>query len=195
MSSHAITYWKFIDQNLTCLCDPRTNLTRQIEWTNFSKKGTLWNGAEPDNYNFAIFDQQPHDLEFVKDQVFYKINETFRRNKITGWMNLYYIPEQEQQVQFRRAILKIQPQAFWYNPRAPLMRPKRTLLERENCYKERSATNFTTEERLWQMGYFENLERKYFDGDEKFINVVGNPRGAVLNYQPEVDSIVDYYEE
>jgi hypothetical protein len=40
------------------------------------------------------------------------------------------------------------------------------------------------------MGYYEKLKNKYFD-DEKFLKVVGTPRGSVLSYQPEVDNEFD----
>ena len=194
MSTVAITYWKFIDPELSLLCDPRIAITRHLEWTNLSRKDSTWSGPEPDNYNFAIFDQRPHDLKFIKDQVWYKIDDMYRRTPITGWMSVYYIPEPEQQTEFRRAIIRLQPQAFWYNAKSQPLRTKRKLLERENHHKSRSDTNFNTEERLWQMGYFENLKLKYFDGDERFIKVLGTPRGVVLNYQPEVDSneVEDY---
>jgi len=44
----------------------------------------------------------------------------------------------------------------------------------------------TTEERLYQQGYYEKFKNKYFD-DEKFLQVVGKPRGFVLNPQLEVE--------
>jgi len=195
MSTVAITYWKFIDSSLHLLCDPRIPITRHLEWTNLSRKASAWAGPEPDNYNFAIFDQQPHDLKFIKDQVWYKINDAYRRTAITGWMSVYYIPELEQQTEFRRSIIRLQPQAFWYNARAQPLRTKRNLFQRENNYKSRSDTNFSTEERLYQMGYFEDLKLKYFNDDTTYVDsLLGTPRGAVLNYQPEVDSneVEDY---
>jgi hypothetical protein len=192
MTTNAIIYWQFIDPAVTCLCDPRINITGHIDWTNPGVKPTAWSGPEPDNYNFAIFDQRPHDLEFVKDQVWYKIDQHFRRARIKGWMSVYYIAEQESIYEFRRSIIKLQPQAFWSNPRCHPLRAKRTMLERENVYKPRSNTNFSTEERLWQLGYYEKFKVKYQDDETKLFKVVGTPRGAVLNYQQEVDDQTDY---
>jgi hypothetical protein len=86
---------------------------------------------------------------------------------------------------FNREILKIQPQAVWRYDRAKLIRSKRTELQREKFHPKSKVGFLTTEERLYQQGYYEKLKNKYFD-DERFLKVVGQPRGLVLNPEPEV---------
>lgn len=179
-------YWQY-NNDCPFLFDPRINITHHIGWSNPGVKPSLWQGAEPDNYNFAIFDHSPHDLKFIEEQVWYKVDQVFLKQKIQGWMSVYYIPEQNQIHEFRQTMIKIQPWAIWSNLLTPKIRSKRTLLERENIYKPRSSTNFNTEERLWQMGYYENLKLKYHD-DEKFLKVVGTPRGDVLNHCYQEDN-------
>jgi hypothetical protein len=181
MTTNAITYWKIFDLKIKQIIDPRTELTYHVGWTNPGSKPSLWSGPEPDNYNFAIFDHRPHELKFIKDQVWYKLNQIYRRTKLNGWMSLYYTDDPELHAEIKRSIIRIQPRAFWQHPKPIPMRRKRTMMERENVYKPRSSTNFTTEERLWQLGYYENFKVKYFGDSERFAGSVGTPRGAVLN--------------
>ena len=186
------SYWQYIDHNCPPLLDPRVNITKQMAWI-MPSRATNTIGVEPDNYNLAIFNDRPCDMKFIKDQCWYKIDQTFRRNKIRGWIGVYIADTPEEQFLFNREVLVLQPRAVWRYPNARARREKRPLLERENQYKPKSATNFTTEERLYQLGYFEKLQNKYFYGDERFIKVLGTPRGCVLNpiYQSN-ESEADY---
>lgn len=186
MTTAAVTYWKILNPKIVALCDPRVKVARHLEWRDTNVKASTWAGVEPDNYNFAIFDQRPHDLAFVENQVFYKIDETYSCHRIRGWMSLYYITDANLHQEFYKSVNEIQPGAYWYYPRSRSLRTKQSIYDRENNYKRKSDVNFTTEERLWQLGYFEKLQRKYFDGDERFIKVLGTPRSAVQNYLPEV---------
>lgn len=188
-------FWKYLDPHLKGLADPRLTITRHMEWTMPMGKDSSWNGVEPDNYNLAIYDTKPHDFVFMQHQCFYRLDKHIHYKKCNGWISLYVAEERLQTILFNREILKIQPLAFWKYQGARPIRKKRTLLDRENNYSNRSHDNFSTEERLWQTGYYENMRVKYFDGDEKFIKVVGTPRGAVLNYQPEVDRYDSSLEE
>jgi hypothetical protein len=182
--------WQYIDTEVSGLVDPRLVVTKHLDWTMSSCRDTTWTGCEPDNYNFAIYDKKPHDLRFIQHQCFYYLNKTINTRKYKGWMSLYVAEEKLQAVLFNREILKLQPQAVWRYANAKPIRPRRPLLNRENNYSNRA--NFTTEERLFQQGYYEKFKSKYFD-DDKLVKVVGTPRGAVLNYQPEVDSEVEDY--
>jgi len=113
------------------------------------------------------------------------------RRTYQGWISLYVAEERLQTILFNREIIRLQPQAFWKYPKAKLIRKKKTIFDRENSYSNRS--NLTTEERLYQMGYFEKLKNKYFD-DERFLKVVGEPRGFVQDYQPEVGDQCDEFD-
>jgi len=189
MPATSSSAWKYINTSQAKLPDPRIEIAKQMAWivpTNL--KNTPWMGVEPDNYNFAVFDDRPHDLKFIMHQCFYKLDRPFLRRRIQGWVSMYVAEERLQTILFNREVLKIQPRAVWRYPTAKLIREKRPLLEREPVYSNRAQDNFTAEERLYQLGYYEKLKNKYFDGDEKFIKVVGTPRACVLNYLPEVDS-------
>lgn len=183
--------WKFIDTSINRLPDPRVSIAVLTAWAPVKSDNRQRPGVEPDNYNFAVFDKQPHDLKFVEHSAFY----LSQNHGLTGWFSVYVVEERLQAVLFNREMLRIQPQAIWRYSRAKPVRPVKPILT-ENV-NGLNKHNMTPEERLWSMGYYENLQRKYFDGDEKFIKVLGEPRGFVLNYQPEVDDSGDsnYLEE
>lgn len=186
------SHWQYIDKNCPTLLDPRLKIVQQTNWQSTNKETSLF-GIEPNNYNFAIYDNRPHDIKFIKDQCWYKIDQIFRRDKIKGWISVYVIQDRDLTIRFNQEIIKIQPRAVWRYDKFKPVKPRRPLLERENAHKPRSDTNFNTEERLWQLGYFEKLQNKYFYDNDRFVEVVGTPRGAVLNpiYQ-EDDSEADY---
>jgi hypothetical protein len=179
--------WQFIDSTVNRLPDPRVSIAVLSAWTPLKTDNRQNNGVEPDNYNFAVYDDKPHDLKFIENSVFYKSNH----QGLTGWFSLYIAEERSQATLFNQAIIKLQPRAVWRYSRAKPIRPVKTILPKERDQRIRTA-GLTAEERLWQQGYFTNLQHKYFDGDEKFIRVVGEPRGLVLDLQPEVDDQTDY---
>jgi hypothetical protein len=178
--------WQFIDTTINRLPDPRVSIAVLSAWTPLKTDNRQSVGVEPDNYNFAVFDSQAHDLKFIENSVFYKSHH----QGISGWFSLYVAEERLQATLFNREMLKIQPQAVWRYSRAKPIRPIKPLLQKDA--NGANKHNMTAEERLWQQGYYTNLQHKYFDGDEKFIKVVGKPRGLVLDHQPEVDDQTDY---
>jgi len=177
--------WQFIDSSIDRLPDPRVSIAVLSGWAPLKSDSRQSTGVEPDNFNFAVFDQHPHDLKFIENSVFYKSQHSI----IPGWFSLYVAEEKSQVVLFNREMLKIQPRAVWRYSRAKPVRPIIPLLQREKTCNNKHY--ITVEERLWQQGYYTNLQHKYFDGDEKFIRVVGKPRGFVLDLQPEVED-TDY---
>jgi len=112
------------------------------------------------------------------------LDQNIKRQRVIGWFSLYVAEERLQSILFNREILKIQPQAVWRYPRAKPIRPKRTQLQRERFHVKKEAGYLTTEERLYQQGYYEKFRTKYFD-DEALFKVVGMPRGIVQNPEPE----------
>ena len=178
-------HWQYIKNDCTPLPDPRFAVVRHMAWQMPPPTGlTLYAGAEPDNYNLGIFDTRPHDLMFIQHQCWYKIDQMFKRKRVVGWIGLYVAEERLQTILFNKEILKLQPPAVWRFDRAKPIRTKRTELQRERVYINRSNERLTTEERLYQQGYYEKFKNKYFD-DEQFLKVVGTPRGIVLNPIPE----------
>jgi hypothetical protein len=175
--------WQFIDNSIDRLPDPRVSIAVLSAWAPLKSNNRQSTGVEPDNYNFAVFDSRPHDLKFIENSTFY-ISEHLG---LTGWFSVYVAEEKLQAVLFNREMLKLQPRAVWRYSRAQPVRPMMPLLQREKTCNNKHY--ITTEERLWQQGYYENLQRKYFDGDERFLKVVGKPRGHVLDRQPQVDDL------
>lgn len=165
--------WQYIDPHCPILVDPRLAISKHMAWANPNNATTPYNGIEPDNYNYAIFDTQPHDLE-IEHQCWYKIDTVVRRKQIQGWMSVYYT---DNNIAFNQAVIKIQPQAHWRHPKPHPIRNHKTLLQRE---VRLNGPSLTTEERLWQMGYFNVYKHKYLD-DEAYLKVVGTPRGIALN--------------
>jgi len=178
--------WQFIDPDLDRLPDPRVSLGLFLAWIPSKNDHRQTNGIEPDNYNFCIFDHKPHDLKFIENSVFYRSEH----KEIPGWFSLYMINELACLSQFNLELLNIQPRAVWRYQNAHPVRPLKTLLPKQGNPKIRNPS-LTVEERLWQQGYYEKLQSKYFDGDEKIINVIGEPRGFVLEVQPEVEFQTD----
>lgn len=179
-------HWQYISENCPNLPDPRIPVIRHMSWQ-MPTSLSLYAGAEPDNYNLGIFDTRPHDLMFIQHQCWYKIDQVFKRKRVVGWIGLYVAEERLQTILFNREILKLQPPAVWRFDRAKPLRTKRTELQREKFHYKRTDGFLTTEERLYQMGYYEKLKNKYFD-DEALFKVVGTPRGIVQNpIQEELD--------
>jgi len=186
MPTHNSLYWQYINNDCPALPDPRIQVTRHMAWQ-IPTDLNLYGGVEPDNYNFGIFDSKPYDLKFIQHQCWYKIDQAFKRKRIIGWISLYVAEERLQSILFNREILKLQPQAVWRYDKAKLIRPKKTQLQRERFHYKRTDGFLSTEERLYQMGYYEKLKTKYFD-DEALFKVVGQPRGLVQNpVQDELD--------
>jgi hypothetical protein len=183
--------WQFIDKNIDRLPDPRISIAMLSGWAPVKSDNRQRPGVEPDNYNFAVFDSTPHELKFMKDSVFYKS----QYYGVSGWFSVYLAEERLQAILFNREMLRIQPRAVWRYKDAKLLRPITTWLQMDMVGNNKHE--MTPEERLWQQGYYKKLQDKYFDGDERFIRVVGKPRGFVLNYQPIVDDSGDsnYLEE
>ena len=184
--------WQFIDTSIDRLPDPRVSIAVLSGWAPIKTDNRQSQGVEPDNYNFAVFDYKPHDLKFIENSAFY----LSQHRGLTGWFSLYVAEQRSQVTGFNQAMIKLQPQAVWRYKKAKPVRPITPLLTAD--VKGANKHYMTTEERLWQQGYYENLQRKYFDGDEKFIKVLGEPRGFVLNpchsdYDEDGDS--SYLEE
>jgi len=165
-------YWQYVDNFCPALPDPRLPISQQMQWVNPNSTITPWTGVEPDNYNYAIFDTRPHDLDFIQDQCFYKIDMTHRRKRIQGWMSVYVTEEHEK---FNQVAPQLKPIAYWRSKTAKPYRTRRTIMQRE-LRANTAAGSITTEERLWQMGFFDVYKHKYLD-DESYLKVVGVPRG------------------
>ena len=178
-------YWSYGPEyrGIQDLPDPRIQLARQIGWRKFHSHETEYPTPEPDNYNRAVFAHIPIDCSILEDQVFYKHR--------LGWMSLFYVPP-EQIVQVDSWIRQCRPMAVWCHLKPPKIKPQRGMLwTRDNI----SDTNMTDNERLYTMGYFEELKVKYFNDDATYVDsLLGSARAILKNPIPEEldDEVEDY---
>lgn len=179
-------YWSYGPeyQGTQDLPDPRIQLARQTGWKKFHSHETEYPTPEPDNYNRAVLAHIPIDCSILEDQVFYKHRDS--------WITLMYVPE-EQIVQVDSWIRQCRPMAVWCHLKPPKVKPQRGMLwTRDNI----SDTNMTDNERLYTMGYFEELKVKYFSDDTEYVDsLLGSARAILENFVPEEqnDEVDDLY--
>lgn len=183
-----LAQWHYVYNFCPTLPDPRLPVSQHMQWQNPNSDVTPWTGVEPDNYNYAIFDTKWHDLKFVEDQCFYEIDMTFRNKHIKGWISMYITEEHEV---FNQSVATMRPNAYWVNKKPKAIRTRKTMMEKE-LRANFPAGKITTEERLWQMGYFNVYKHKYLD-DESYLKVVGVPRSIAqdLLYEHGDDKVDD----
>lgn len=179
-------YWTYAPEYTSKfeLNDPRMILARYLGWKKLNTAETEYSTPEPDNYNRAVFASRPQECSIVKDQVIFydKTNQ--------GWITLMYVPELEIN-QVDAWILQSKFLAHWIHLRAPKIKPQRGMLwARGNI----SDTNQTDNERLYTMGYFDELKVKYFSDDTTYVDsLLGEVRASIKNPQPEVEEQVDEF--
>lgn len=156
--------------------DPRIAIARHIAWIKPITPDTDYSLPEPDHYNYAGLAVKPLDCEFVADQVFYQ-------DKKTGlWWSVYYVTEENNDafLAWSESIEFIQ---CWTPFRQTKMRNRRGLLYVKGKVAE---YNQTDNERLYTMGYYENLKVKYFSDDDKYVDsLLGRARVGLKDYVPE----------
>lgn len=165
--------------------DPRIPIARQIGWTKTNNTFTEFTTPEPDNFNRAVLTKKIIDCPLVEDQVIYydKIRE--------GWITVMYVP-QEQVELVDSWISNCDKLAVWCHLRAPRIKPQRNLLWARGNIRDDTQTD---NERLYTMGYYENLKVKYFSDDATYVDsLLGEVRTALKNYVPEEysEEVEDY---
>ena len=178
-------YWTYgPEYALGCeLQDPRLALAKWLGWKKLHTPETEYRTPEPDNYNRAIFAGTPIDCTIVKDQVIFydKVNQ--------GWITLLYVPE-HQIIEVDSWIEQCRPQAHWNHFKAPRIKPRRGMLW---CRNNTSEDKQTDNERLYTMGYFDNLKIKYFSDDTEYVDsLLGEARATLKNPQPEVEDCDEF---
>ena len=167
-------------QGLPDLPDPRIAIARHIAWFKSSTEYTDFPTPEPDNYNRAVIANVPIDCSTVKNQVFYY------DQKRNHWVTVMHVPE-EQCIEVDSWIKQCRPQAIWQHNKPPHVKPRKTLLwTRDNI----SDTNMTDNERLYTIGYYENLKSKYFSDDTSYVDsLLGSARAILKDPWPEAEDI------
>jgi len=178
-------YWTYGPeyQGIQDLPDPRLALAKQTGWKKMHIDVTEYPTPEPDNYNRAILAHIPIDCSIVEDQVFYKYKDS--------WITLLYVPE-DQCTEIDSWIIQCRPMAVWCHLKPPRIKPQRGMLwTRDNI----SDKNMTDNERLYTMGYFDELKVKYFNDDTSYVDsLLGTARAILANPVPEEqdDEVEDF---
>ena len=177
-------YWTYGPEyaNTNELNDPRMTVARYLGWKKLNTAETEYCTPEPDNYNRAIFAKTPKDCSIVEDQVIFydKVGQ--------GWITLMYVPEL-QITAVDTWIQQCRPQAYWNHFKAPKIKPRRGMLWARGNMR---GDNQTDNERLYTMGYFDELKVKYFSDDTTYVDsLLGEARASLKTPEPEV---LDYDE-
>jgi hypothetical protein len=143
------------------IVDPRLALAKHIGWNRPVGNETEYSLPEPDDFNYAVYDDKPHDCMLIENQVFYK------DKKSLGWWTLYYVPEELLQDFFTWAN-PIDFKICWIPQRPSKMRRRRPLLHTRMCAPEQ-----TPYERLYTMGYYDELQNEF---DIDITETLGKPR-------------------
>lgn len=137
--------------------DPRIMIAMHINWQKPTGPETLFHTPEPDNFNRAIMAKRAIMCDFIEDNVFYR---DLLRDK---WWSFYHVPI-NQLPAFDAWIKQQHYDLLWQHKKAAAVRQRRTLL-----WNKQSAPDLNLNERLYAMGYFDNLERKYFSEDNAML--------------------------
>lgn len=162
------------------LVDPRIAVAKQIAWKKSSTDYTEYSTPEPDNYNRAVVANMPIECSIIEDQVVYYDQQ--RKH----WITLMYVPE-EQITEVDSWIHQCKPRAIWQHNKPPKVKPLKSLLWTRNNISDR---NMTDNERLYTMGYFEELKVKYFSDDTEYVDsLLGEARAILKDPWPEAEEI------
>ena len=178
-------YWTYGPEyaNRCELNDPRIAVAKWLGWKKTNTVETEYRIPEPDNYNRAVFAKTPIDCSIVKDQV------VFYDKLGLGWITLMYVPE-HQTTAVDTWIQQCRPQAHWQHFKAPKIKPRRGILWVRGNINE---NNQTDNERLYTMGYFDNLKIKYFSDDTEYVDsLLGEARASLKNPQLEVEDYDEF---
>jgi len=165
------------------LPDPRIALARHIGWKKFHTPETDYCTPEPDNYNRAILSRYPVDCEIIEDQVVYYQAQ----HKL--WITLMYVPE-ELLVSVDTWMAQCKPMAYWQHNKPAKIKPRRGMLWARGNIRDDTQTD---NERLYTMGYFDELKVKYFSDDPEYVDsLLGEARAALKNPQPEAEDYDEF---
>jgi len=162
--------WRIARSNQQDLPDPRIRIAQHLNWTRVSTTETTFSVPEPDSYNRAFRSALPVECKFIKDNVFYRDLQT------DNWWNVYYVPEDK--IKEFDIWQQLQPwDVAWRHNRVPVLRQRRHLLWVRN-----NLPDLSLNERLFTMGYYSDLSKKYFAEDDTFLlNRVGTARDTIYD--------------
>lgn len=185
MSNTKYVFWTYHNEykGTKDFIDPRVPIAKLIDWKKTTAEYTDYPTPEPDNYNRAIATNTPVECLLIEDQIIYF--DQYREH----WITLMYVPE----LQINDVDIWIKccsKSAVWCHLKPPALKKQRTLLwTRDNI----SDRNMTDNERLYTLGYYEELKVKYFNDDTTYVDSLLGTARAILNEPlPEVEDDTDY---
>jgi len=129
--------------------DPRLAIAKHIGWQRSNTGETEFHTPEPDNFNYAMHSTRPLLCPVIADTVAYKSEE------LGGWWSVYCVPDR-QLLDFYAWAEQQDVDLYWSNPRASRKRSTRPLL-----WTRKAQPELTDQERLYTMGYYDNLQTKF----------------------------------
>jgi hypothetical protein len=153
------------------LPDPRVAIARHIGWTKTTSAFTEYTTPEPNNYNRSVCDVKYRICNFIEDQVYY-----FDAHRQL-WFTVYYVPEQ-QITEFDIWMDALSVQARWRPSLCSKLRPQRRLLWAKASTSDHTLTD---NERLFTLGYYDELRSQHFTTDDSFLNSALGQRRSVLD--------------
>jgi len=185
MTQYKHVYWTYHNEysGTKDFIDPRIPLVRHTGWKKTASEFTEYPLPEPDNYNRAMVTNTPVECLLIEDQVIY-----FDQHR-SHWITLMYVPE-EQINDVDIWIKCCNKSAVWCHLKPPAVKKQRALLwTRDNI----SDTNMTDNERLYTLGYYDELKIKYFNDDTEYVDsLLGNARAILNDPIPEELDDTDY---
>jgi hypothetical protein len=149
--------------------DPRIAIAEHIGWVRPIRDDTDFHIPEPDNFNYAVLDYQPRPCPHIINQVFYKDMQT------NLWWTVYLVMFQDEKDFFAWAD-PIEFVQCWSNSRSSKLRKRKPLL-----YVKKGASEQSLQERLYTMGYYDDLSKKCQD-PATVSSVLGTPRDQIPYY-------------
>jgi hypothetical protein len=174
---------KWVVPRVRTFDDPRIAIARHIGWTKTTSTETEYSLPEPDHFNYAGLSNKPIECPVIENQVFYQDKKT----KL--WWSVYFVTEQKNEL-FLSWGENIDFDLYWTPLKPTRMRQRRGLLKAKTKISDHNQTD---NERLYTMGYYENLKVKYFNDDAEYVNSLLGPARAVLKnpIPEELDEVED----
>lgn len=117
MKQSVTKHWQVRAQPKKPFNDPRLAIAKHIGWIRPLASVTDQGTPEPDNYNRAVFTDQPVECKFIQDQVIYY--DSVRR----GWFNVALV-EPEQLAEYSAWTDRLNWRAKWQHDAATPIRTR-----------------------------------------------------------------------
>ena len=152
------------------LLDPRIAIAQHLNWHKSTIAYTEFTLPEPDNYNRAIYTEQPMDFSWIENQVIYKNPHG------PGWFSVFYIPSD--QLQEYDHYMTLMDYTRWLH-----YRPSGFKIYKPMLMRGATKADMGPNERLLTMGYYKKFIVKYLDGDTTIVKSrLGEARANLADF-------------